>query len=126
MVIDEAWHLVSRRETGEYANDLARRARHIGLFLIVISQQMSDFDDEYGRALIRNSTMQLLLAQHPHELPRLKEALHLSDQEAAIIGQLKTVKGQSRSCCGSTATAAAGRCRCRSGRSSTGCTPGTR
>jgi hypothetical protein len=94
LVIDEAWHMVSRRETGEYANDLARRARHIGLFLIVISQQMSDFDGEYGRALLRNSTLQLLLAQHPHELPRLKEALDLTDQEAAIIAQLRTVKGQ--------------------------------
>ena len=94
LVIDEAWHMVSRRETGEYANDLARRARHIGLFLIVISQQMSDFDGEYGRALLRNSTLQLLLAQHPHELPRLKEALDLTDQEAAIVAQLRTVKGQ--------------------------------
>ena len=94
LVIDEAWHMVSRRETGEYANDLARRARHIGLFLIVISQQMSDFDGEYGRALLRNSTLQLLLAQHPHELPRLKEALNLTDQEAAIVAQLRTVKGQ--------------------------------
>ena len=94
LVIDEAWHMVSRRETGEYANDLARRARHIGLFLIVISQQMSDFDGEYGRALLRNSTLQLLLAQHPHELPRLKEALDLTEQEAAIVAQLRTVKGQ--------------------------------
>ena len=94
LVIDEAWHMVSRRETGEYANDLARRARHIGLFLIVISQQMSDFDGEYGRALLRNSTLQLLLAQHPHELPRLKEALDLTEQEAAIVSQLRTVKGQ--------------------------------
>ena len=94
LVIDEAWHMVSRRETGEYANDLARRARHIGLFLIVISQQMSDFDGEYGRALLRNSTLQLLLAQHPHELPRLKEALDLTDQETAIVAQLRTVKGQ--------------------------------
>ena len=87
-------HSSTRRETGEYANDLARRARHIGLFLIVISQQMSDFDGEYGRALLRNSTLQLLLAQHPHELPRLKEALDLTDQEAAIVAQLRTVKGQ--------------------------------
>ncbi len=94
LVIDEAWHMVSRKETGEYANDLARRARHIGLFLIVISQQMSDFDGEYGRALLRNSTLQLLLAQHPHELPRLQEALGLTDQEAAIVAQLRTVKGQ--------------------------------
>ena len=33
MLIDEAWHLVRRAETGEYANDLALRARHLGLVL---------------------------------------------------------------------------------------------
>ena len=37
MLIDEAWHLISRPETGEYANNLARRARHLGLVLIVMS-----------------------------------------------------------------------------------------
>ena len=57
------------RETGEYANDLARRARHLGLVLIVMSQQLSDFDTEHGLALLQNSTMQMLLAQHPNELP---------------------------------------------------------
>jgi hypothetical protein len=30
MLIDEAWHLISRPETGAYANNLARRARHLG------------------------------------------------------------------------------------------------
>jgi len=48
MLIDEAWHLIRRDQTGEYANDLARRARHLGLALIVMSQQLSDFNTEYG------------------------------------------------------------------------------
>ena len=51
MLIDEAWHLIRRDETGEYANDLARRARHLGLALIVMSQQLSDFNTDYGKAL---------------------------------------------------------------------------
>jgi hypothetical protein len=93
LLIDEAWHLVGRKETGEYANDLARRARHLGLFLIVMSQHLSDFATEHGLALIRNSTMQLFLSQHPDEIPFVQEALGLSDEEAALIGRLKTVKG---------------------------------
>jgi hypothetical protein len=93
LLIDEAWHLVGRKETGEFANDLARRARHLGLFLIVMSQHLSDFATEHGLALIRNSTMQLLLAQHPDEIPFAQEALQLSDEEAAMVGRLKTVKG---------------------------------
>jgi hypothetical protein len=93
LLIDEAWHLVGRRETGEYANDLARRARHLGLFLVVISQQLSDFSTEHGLALIRNSTMQLLLNQHPDEIPFVRDALQLSEEEAALVGRLQTVKG---------------------------------
>ncbi len=93
LLIDEAWHLVGRRETGEYANELARRARHLGLFLVVISQQLSDFSSDHGLALIRNSTMQLLLNQHPDELGFLREALGLSAEEVALVGRLKTVKG---------------------------------
>jgi hypothetical protein len=93
LLIDEAWHLVGRRETGEFANDLARRARHLGLFLIVMSQHLSDFATEHGLALIRNSTMQLFLAQHPDEVPYVQEALGLSDEEAALVSRLKTVKG---------------------------------
>jgi TraG P-loop domain len=93
LLIDEAWHLVGRAETGSYANDLARRARHLGLFFVVMSQHLSDFETDHGLALLRNSTMQLLFAQHPDEIPFVQEALRLSDQEADLVGRLKTVKG---------------------------------
>ena len=94
MLIDEAWHLISRAETGEYANNLARRARHLGLTLIVMSQQLSDFDTEHGVALLRNSSQQLLLAQNPNEIPFIQDALELSDREAQELYRLKTVKGR--------------------------------
>jgi TraG P-loop domain len=94
MLIDEAWHLIRRDETGEYANDLARRARHLGLALIVMSQQLSDFNTEYGKALVRNSAQQLLLAQNPQEIPFIAGTVELSEREASELGRLKTVKGR--------------------------------
>ena len=93
MLIDEAWHLVRRRETGDYANDLALRARHLGLVLAVMFQQLSQADTEHGLALLQNSTMQLLLAQHPSELAFMQSALKLSDEERELVARLKTVKG---------------------------------
>jgi hypothetical protein len=93
MLIDEAWHLVRRPETGEYANDLALRARHLGLVLAVCFQQLSQADTEHGHALLRNSTLQLLLAQHPSELAFMQRALRLTDEEREIVGRLETVKG---------------------------------
>jgi hypothetical protein len=94
MLIDEGWHLVSRPETGEFANDLARRARHLGLTLIVMSQHLSDFDTDYGVALLQNSSQQLLLAQEPKEIPFIQHTLRLTDQEASELARLKTVKGR--------------------------------
>ncbi len=94
MLIDEAWHLISRPETGAYANNLARRARHLGLTLIPMSQQLSDFDTEHGVALLGNSSQQLLLAQNPKEIPFIADTLQLSDREAIELGRLKTVKGR--------------------------------
>jgi hypothetical protein len=58
LVIDEAWKLVERRATGEWVNEIAFRSRHLGLFLVAISQQLSDFAGLYGKALLRNSTQQ--------------------------------------------------------------------
>ncbi|HYB24576.1 MAG TPA: DUF87 domain-containing protein, partial [Solirubrobacteraceae bacterium] len=94
MLIDEAWHLISRPETGAYANNLARRARHLGLVLIVMSQQLSDFDTEHGVALLGNSSQQLLLAQNPKEIPFIADTVGLSEREAAELQRLKTVKGR--------------------------------
>jgi hypothetical protein len=43
--------------------------------------------------LLKNSTVQMLLAQHPFEVPFMRDALQLSEQQAGIVGRLKTVKG---------------------------------
>lgn len=93
LVIDEAWRLVQRRATGDWVNDLARRCRHLGLFLIAMSQQLSDFAGPYGKALLRNATQLLFLRQALDELEYIRDAVHLSDAEVATIARLKTVKG---------------------------------
>ena len=61
-----------------------------------MSQQLSDFNTEYGKALVRNSAQQLLLAQNPQEIPFIAETVELSEREANELGRLKTVKGPPR------------------------------
>jgi type IV secretory pathway VirB4 component len=92
-VIEESWHLLDSKDGGIYVNDLARRARHLGLFLIVISQLLSDFSSEFGLALLRNCTQLMLLKLAPSELAFAQEALQLSQEKCAIVRRLKTVKG---------------------------------
>lgn len=63
LVIDEAWKLVEQESTGRWFNELSRRSRHLALWLIAISHSLSDFENEYGQALLRNASMRLLLEQ---------------------------------------------------------------
>lgn len=90
---DEFWSVMGNPALGSYANDLARRVRHLGLTLVIASQQLSDFDNEHGIALLRNSTQQIFLGQHREELAFVKRALGLTENEIDLIARLKTIKG---------------------------------
>jgi hypothetical protein len=68
LVIDEAWKLVAHEATGRWFNELSRRSRHLALWLIAMSHSLSDFENEYGTALLRNAAMRLFLQQDTTEL----------------------------------------------------------
>jgi hypothetical protein len=68
LVIDEAWKLVEHEATGRWFNELSRRSRHLALWLIAISHSLADFDNEYGRPLLKNAAMRLFLQQDVTEL----------------------------------------------------------
>jgi TraG P-loop domain len=94
LVIDEAWKLIERPATGRWFNEFCRRSRHYALWLIAISQQLSDFDNEHGKALLANAAMRLFLRQEARELSYVKDSLALSEQAIDAISQLQTVRGQ--------------------------------
>ncbi|MHB8491523.1 MAG: TraG/VirB4 family ATPase [Solirubrobacteraceae bacterium] len=93
LVIDEAWKLIERPATGRWFNEFCRRSRHYALWLIAISQQLSDFDNEHGRALLANAAMRLFLRQEARELSYVKGALKLTEEAIEAISSLKTVRG---------------------------------
>jgi type IV secretory pathway VirB4 component len=93
LVIDEAWKLIERPATGRWFNEFVRRSRHYALWMIAISQQLSDFDCEYGKALLANAAMRLFLRQETRELAYVREVLKLSEEAIDAISQLKTVRG---------------------------------
>ena len=92
LVLEELWKLTERRATGAWLNEQARRARHAGLFLVCVTQQRSDLAGPWGKALLDNSTMQLLLRQSPDELAYLRDALKLTDAEVELVAHLRTDK----------------------------------
>jgi hypothetical protein len=95
LVIDEGWKMLERKSTGRWINEQARRSRHNRLFLIAISQQLSDFTQHpEGAALVSQSSIQLFLRQHPEQAAFIQKTLNLTDSETDTIANLKTVKGQ--------------------------------
>ena len=85
LVIDEAWKLIERPATGRWFNEFCRRSRHQALWLIAISQQLSDFDNEHGKALLANAAMRLFLRQEARELSYVKDSLALSEEAIEAI-----------------------------------------
>lgn len=92
LVLDEAWKLVERPATGRMVMEWGKRSRHLALWLIAITQQMEDLNNQYGRALLANATMRLFLNQERKELDYVKDALALSEQAIEAIEGLTTSK----------------------------------
>lgn len=95
LVVDEAWHKVANPEAGVYLADLARRARHIGLLLWVLSQALMDLNTKHGLPLLNNHGIMMWLKQrNAKEIEFAQHARGLTTEQAAIIGNLQTVRGR--------------------------------
>jgi hypothetical protein len=92
LVFEEVWKLIGRSATGKWVNELARRSRHLALWLIAISQQLEDFRGPEAEALISQSTLRVVLRQNPDRLPFLQQQLGISDEGVEQVRELQTVK----------------------------------
>jgi DNA helicase HerA-like ATPase len=93
LAVDECWKLTERPSTGRWFNEFCRRSRHWAVWVIAISQQITDFDNEYGKALLANAKMRITGRQEATELARMREALKNTDEREAAMTQLRTVPG---------------------------------
>lgn len=86
MVVDEAWILMQYPDSAKYLYSLAKRARKYYLGLTIISQDVEDFlSSEQGRAVLNNSSMQILLKQSPAAVEKLAEIFHLTEGEKFLL-----------------------------------------
>ncbi len=86
-VIDEAATLMRFKAGARLLDDLSRRARHYGMMLVSITQQLKDFfrQSEQADSVVKNAHMKLILRQDPSDLKVLKETLRLTDAEVVAI-----------------------------------------
>lgn len=86
LVIDEAWWMMKSEDTASFLYSLAKRGRKYYLGLATITQDVEDFLlSPYGRPILSNSSIQLLLKQSPTVIDKLKETFNLTDEEKFLL-----------------------------------------
>ena len=86
LIIDEAWWMMKSDDTASFLYSLAKRGRKYYLGVATITQDVEDFlRSPYGRPILTNSSMQLLLKQSPTTINVLKETFNLTDEEKFLL-----------------------------------------
>jgi conjugal transfer ATP-binding protein TraC len=86
LVIDEAWWMMKSEDTASFLYSMAKRGRKYFLGLATITQDVEDFlSSPYGRPILTNSSIQLLLKQSPTTIDVLKDTFNLTEQEKYLL-----------------------------------------
>ncbi len=86
LLVDEAWYLMQNKDSATFLYGIAKRCRKYFLGLTTITQDVGDFlSSEYGTAIITNSSIQVLLKQHPAAIDKLAEVFYLSEGEKRLL-----------------------------------------
>lgn len=93
LLVDEAWWLMQHPEGALFLFGLVKRARKYFLGVTTITQDVEDFLlSPYGRPIITNSSLQLLLKQSPATIDLVTKTFNLSEGERGLL--LETAVGQ--------------------------------
>ncbi len=86
LVVDEAWNIMQYEDSAKFLFGLVKRARKYGLGITTITQDVEDFmTNQYGKAIVTNSSIQLLLKQSPASIDILQDIFKLTEQEKYIL-----------------------------------------
>lgn len=93
LIVDEAWYMMQSEDSAKFMYSMAKRARKYYLGLTTITQDVSDFlSNDMGKAIISNSSIQMLMKQSPSSIELLQKVFNLSDGEKSFL--LNTERGQ--------------------------------
>jgi len=86
LVVDEAWVMMKDENAAAFLFGIAKRCRKYFLGLTTISQDVNDFlSSNYGKPIVTNSSMQLLLRQSPASMDVLAETFNLTKEERFLL-----------------------------------------
>jgi conjugal transfer ATP-binding protein TraC len=86
IVVDEAWVMMQYEDAGSFMFSIAKRCRKYYAGLTTITQDISDFlSSRYGKPIVTNSSIQLLLKQSPAAIDVIGDTFFLTDQEKFML-----------------------------------------
>ena len=86
IVVDEAWVMMQHEDAGSFMFSIAKRCRKYFAGLTTITQDISDFlASRYGKPIVTNSSIQLLLKQSPAAIDIIGDTFYLTDQEKFML-----------------------------------------
>jgi type IV secretory pathway VirB4 component len=94
LIVDEAWQLMKYEDSASFLFSLAKRARKYYLGLTTITQDVEDFmSSKMGRAIVSNSSMQLLLKQSASAVDVLSDVFKLTSEERKRLSSFPVGQG---------------------------------
>jgi type IV secretory pathway VirB4 component len=86
LVIDEAWWLMTHEDSARFIHALVKRCRKYYLGVTTITQDVNDFlNNQYGLAIVTNSSLQLLLKQSPAAIDNIQRVFLLTEGEKLLL-----------------------------------------
>jgi conjugal transfer ATP-binding protein TraC len=92
LIVDEAWQLMKYEDSASFLFSLAKRARKYNLGITTITQDVEDFmSSRMGRAIVANSSMQILLKQSTSAVDVLADVFKLTSEAKDYFLPVKTM-----------------------------------
>jgi len=86
LVVDEAWWIMKTEDGASFLYGLAKRARKYWLGVTTVTQDVVDFmKSDYGKPIITNSSLHILMKQSPAMIKTVKETFDLTEQEKNLL-----------------------------------------
>lgn len=86
LILDEGWYMMKYQDSASFVYSIAKRARKYFLGMTTATQDVEDFlKNEYGKAVLTNSSIQVLLKQGTAEVDMITETFYLSEGEKALL-----------------------------------------
>lgn len=94
LVIDEAWWMMKYKDSASFLFGLVKRARKYYLGVTTITQDVEDFlKSDYGKPIVTNSSIQLLLKQSPTSIEAVAKAFDLTEGEKELLLEASVGEG---------------------------------